>query len=138
MEDYGITHILCAAAELPTPFPSKFKYLKIEVDDAITENIKRYFETCIAFIQEALKQSGTKVMVHCKQGVSRSPTIVMAYLMKVKKYSANKAFDYMKLKRPEIGPNPGFVQQLQKYDEELRAAAAKDPNSVQGCMCALL
>jgi protein-tyrosine phosphatase len=138
MEDYGITHILCAAAELPTPFPSKFKYLKIEVDDAITENIRRYFEPCIEFIVEALKTSGSKVMVHCKQGVSRSPTVVMAYLMKAKKYSANKAFDFLKLKRPEISPNPGFVQQLQSYDKELREIARKDPNAMQGCACALL
>lgn len=138
MQDYGITHILTAASELPTPYPSKFKYFKIEVHDTITENIRRFFEPCIEFMQEALQQPGTKVMVHCKQGVSRSPTIVMAYLMKVKKFSSTKAYDFLRLKRPEIGPNPGFVQQLQNYDQELRKAASRDPNSVQGCMCALL
>jgi len=48
--------------------------------DVPWENLSKYFLACNKFIKGALEQGGT-VFVHCYAGVSRSATIVIAYLM---------------------------------------------------------
>lgn len=55
------------------------------------------------------------ILVHCYYGVSRSATIVMAYLMKTHKINYDQCFERVKLKRRFIGPNTGFVTQLKLY-----------------------
>ena len=48
--------------------------------------------------------------------VSRSTTLVLAYLMKSKKWSLARALDEVKAKRPIICPNEGFINQLELYE----------------------
>ena len=48
-------------------------------------------------------------------GVSRSATIVLAYLMTIGDYDLEKALQIVKGSRGYIHPNPGFMMQLRKY-----------------------
>ena len=48
-------------------------------------------------------------------GVSRSATIVLAYLMTIGDYDLEKALQIVKGSRGYIQPNPGFISQLRKY-----------------------
>lgn len=48
--------------------------------DAPFETIDSVFYQCIDFIENAI-QNGGKVFVHCMQGVSRSVTICLAYII---------------------------------------------------------
>ena len=59
------------------------------------ENILEHFTECIGFIESAFKNpSGTNsVLVHCFYGVSRSSTILIAYLMKKYSIGYRKAFE---------------------------------------------
>ena len=52
--------------------------------------------------------------------LDRSTAIVAAYLMKKKNMSAAEALLYLRKSR-EVKPNVGFLQQLGKLDDELRA-----------------
>ncbi|KUI63680.1 Dual specificity protein phosphatase 26 [Cytospora mali] len=53
-----------------------------------------------------------KVLVHCAQGISRSATIVAAYLMWRKRASAANVLTFIKHKRRMVNPNKGFLDQL--------------------------
>jgi protein-tyrosine phosphatase len=62
---------------------------------------------------------GGKVLVHCFAGVSRSATIVIAYMMQEHGMNYHSAFKFVKSKRPFINPNEGFRTQLITFGKEL-------------------
>ena len=51
--------------------------------------------------------------------MSRSPTIVIAYIMWKNKLSLNKAIKFVKEKRSIISPNDNFMNQLKIFEELL-------------------
>jgi hypothetical protein len=57
--------------------------------------------------------------VKYRASVSRSPTIVISYIMKKNEWSLTKAYDYVKMKRVFIQPNIGFISQLSLYEQKL-------------------
>ena len=76
----GVTHILTVAQGIAPKFSSLFQYKIINILDAPFANLKQHFQSCIKFVKDAI-HSGGCVLVHCFAGVSRSATIVIAYLM---------------------------------------------------------
>lgn len=56
--------------------------------------------------------------------MSRSATLVIAYLIRKNEWSLKKAFDYVKLKRPIIGPNEGFMNQLKNFEKMMKLEIA--------------
>jgi len=57
--------------------------------------------------------------VHCAYGISRSSTLVVAFLMKKLKIKFYDAFSYVKKKRPISRPNLGFQKELLNWEEKL-------------------
>jgi len=82
-----------------------------------------YFSKCIDFISKHRKSGN--VFVHCMAGISRSATIVIAYLMKMKKCSmihvilSNliQALNKVKRRRNIVNPNKGFLQQMAEFEK---------------------
>ncbi|KAJ3319910.1 Dual specificity protein phosphatase 10 [Boothiomyces sp. JEL0866] len=75
------------------------------------------FEETTRIIEECRKQN-INVLVHCHAGVSRSSTIVLAYLMKYKEMSLYDAWNHTYKLRPIIRPNVGFSKALQSIEKE--------------------
>ncbi|CAE8632200.1 unnamed protein product, partial [Polarella glacialis] len=69
-------------------------------------------------IDSWLKQ-GKNVLVHCSSGISRSPTLMMAFLMKVKQVSLRKAYHAVRTARPCVAPGTQFFQDLQRWERFL-------------------
>ena len=87
--------------------------------DSETQDIKQYFDQSGKFIDDAIKNGG-RVMVHCHAGISRSSSIILAYLIKYKNMSFDEALATAQKKREKINPNPGFVKQLKEYEAIVR------------------
>jgi len=118
LTDLGITHILNMAGELPNEFPEDFTYLKCDLDDTSADSVADYLERSLSFIEGA-KGVPTKVLVHCAMGISRSSSVVIAYLMRERSWTYAKAFQYVKSMRSCIRPNPAFVVQLSEFEQKL-------------------
>jgi len=114
LKDLNITHVLICGSDLVAHFPNDFIYKKIDVDDYSGDDIHQHFNDTFDFIDKA-----NKVFVHCKAGVSRSATIVIAYIMKKFGKRFEEAYKMVKDKRMKICPNTGFEGQLRMYDIEL-------------------
>jgi len=80
--------------------------------------ITQHFEEANEFI-DINRKSGKSVYVFCAAGVSRSPTFVIAYLMKTMKMTVDDAINLVKSRRKMIEPNSGFVDQLKEYEAAL-------------------
>ena len=111
--EFGITHILVCGTFLVEFHPSHFKYMTIEIDDSDDQDIMQYFDKTNKFIDES-----DKVFIHCRAGISRSPSVTIAYLMWKEKIPFYKAFERVKKKR-DIFPNLGFASQLIVYQNNL-------------------
>lgn len=107
LEKLGITCVINAAPELPeTPLPlingSKPVFLQVPVldkcDNEISYSIMDYFDE-VADLIEQTRQTNGKTMVHCVAGVSRSASLVLAYLMKYWKMSLKSAFELVRAAR---------------------------------------
>ncbi len=90
------------------------KQLSIRMYDSDTEPIYDVFERACAFIHMGLTK-GSGVYVHCLMGMSRSPTLVAAYLIKYHGLSDKEAIDFLVSKRPIVDPNDGFRAALARW-----------------------
>ena len=118
LEKNKISHIICCAATVKSFFPDKFKYLNLDILDSDKADIKQHFAKSNEFIDEAIKNNGN-VLVHCHAGMSRSSTILIAYLIKSQKMKYNEALILLKSKREKVNPNSGFAEQLKEYEKEI-------------------
>uniref|UniRef100_A0A0M3I2Z2 protein-serine/threonine phosphatase n=1 Tax=Ascaris lumbricoides TaxID=6252 RepID=A0A0M3I2Z2_ASCLU len=120
LENNGVQYIVNVTNEVENFFPARLKYLKIRVcDEASTELLKHWNQTN-QFIKEA-KEKGSAVLVHCKKGISRSSSTVIAYAMKEYGWGLSQAMEHVKKKRDCITPNKGFVEQLKTFEGMLDA-----------------
>lgn len=119
LKSLNITHILTVCDCLSPKFPDQFTYKVVLVMDDPAERLCKHFKECVEFVHEAIASGGT-VLVHCFAGVSRSATIVIAYLMRFHAMSLQKAMMHVRSKRSWINPNPGFMAQLRRYEAWLK------------------
>uniref|UniRef100_A0A0R3RJ89 protein-serine/threonine phosphatase n=1 Tax=Elaeophora elaphi TaxID=1147741 RepID=A0A0R3RJ89_9BILA len=120
LESNGIKYIVNVTNEVENFFPARLKYLKIRVSDEASTELLKYWNQTNHFIKEA-KEKGGAVLVHCKKGISRSSSTVIAFAMKEYGWALSKAMEHVKNKRGCITPNIGFVEQLRTFEGMLHA-----------------
>lgn len=89
-------------------------HLHIDIEDDSTTDIIKHFEKTNRFIDEIINDNGC-VFIHCFAGVSRSPTIAMAYLMWKYDIDHTDAFNKIHQVRSVVLPNNGFRNKLRTY-----------------------
>ena len=60
------------------------------------------------------------ILVHCQQGVSRSASLVIAYVMKSRNMEVNEAYAFVKGRAPGISPNMSLIYQLCEWGRMLK------------------
>ncbi|XP_034999601.2 dual specificity protein phosphatase 10 [Hippoglossus stenolepis] len=120
LQRLNIGYILNVTTHLPLYHydTGLFVYKRLPATDSNKQNLRQYFEEAFEFIEEA-HQAGMGLLIHCQAGVSRSATIVIAYLMKHTWMTMTDAYKFVKTRRPIISPNLNFMGQLLEFEEDL-------------------
>ncbi|XP_032409329.1 dual specificity protein phosphatase 13-like [Xiphophorus hellerii] len=120
----SITHVLNAAHSKQGSigdqsfYGNTCVYFGIPAEDSDHFDLSQYFKSATDFIHKGLKSKDGNVLVHCIMGVSRSATLVLAYLMLRHRFSLRDALRQV-VKKRAIYPNRNFLTLLLKLDEEL-------------------
>lgn len=132
-----ITHVVSVVSDPWYVYPRGVNHLCVPVQDCEEVDIGRYFDGVVEWIRRALHsnpssnmnansgggdgdEGGARVLVHCMWGMSRSASIIIAYLMATQGMSLMRSLMHVKAKRSVVRPNRGFVGQLVIYEEKLR------------------
>ena len=75
-------------------------YLYIPAEDHPAYDISKHFQASTQFISKALKH--TNVLVHCMAGVSRSATLIIAYLVEKKQMTVRRALTQLREGREKV------------------------------------
>ncbi|KAM9823115.1 protein phosphatase Slingshot homolog 1 isoform X5 [Syngnathus typhle] len=121
LQETGVGYILNVTREIDNFFPGTFHYHNIRVYDQEATDLLAHWNDTYNFIVKA-KKNYSKCLVHCKMGVSRSASTVIAYAMKEYGWSLEKAYNFVKEKRSITRPNPSFMRQLAEYEGILDAS----------------
>ncbi|KAH9249641.1 hypothetical protein BASA81_012610 [Batrachochytrium salamandrivorans] len=114
-----IKHIVnCAGLSCENYFEDQFTYTTLDLSDTSKECIFNFMLQTITDI-ESQRLAGNNVLVHCVAGISRSATLVAAYLMFIHGYCATDAIQELRKVRQCVDPNPRFIQELDRFRKRL-------------------
>jgi protein-tyrosine phosphatase len=118
-----ITHVVDATNDELSKAVSNelnIQYLPVPVWDVETADISVHFSSVNEFIVSAQQtHQQPRVLIHCRAGWSRSPSLVLAYFLGVLKMPLKEAIVHVVKQRPMVCPNEGFRRQLIRYEKEV-------------------
>nr|XP_031864201.1 uncharacterized protein CI109_000113 [Kwoniella shandongensis]KAA5531273.1 hypothetical protein CI109_000113 [Kwoniella shandongensis] len=158
LEQRGITNIL-SLLRPRLEFPSNLSVYPLEIDDAADTDLLTHLPSCVAWIQSVLETRRRSldpsaandppvpraleiapiaqdpkpggVLVHCQAGMSRSASVVAAYLMRTMDLDPMEAVDMLREKRPVVEPSDTFWHQLGLFYNADGRVSLKDRSTRQ-------
>ncbi len=115
LKNNQITSILICGYFLSEFFPGQFIYKTLEIQDNEYEIIINSLIKGIEFIEK-----NKTILVHCREGISRSSAIVIGYIMYKEKKSYIEAENFVRTKKSDINPNENFVNQLKEFEDIIK------------------
>ena len=115
----GVTHVVNCAHEVPSWYRRDFRYLRLRLTDPDPE-FHESIEAFCKFIHRGRKAGG--VLVHCAAGLSRSPSVILAYLV----WRGRTLEDALALLARRVGeadgyfiePDHSFLEQIEVHFED--------------------
>jgi len=96
-----------------TSIENKFVY-KVGIKDNTNENLLEILNILIPKLLSSYSEE-KKILFHCNQGVSRSASIAILFISLIKNITLDESFSLIKLVRPIVAPNSGFIKAMYMY-----------------------
>lgn len=123
LRELGITMVVNTTVELPLLPLDGIEVVALRIQDAVGQDLESHLDEITDRI-EVEREKGGRVLVHCVAGVSRSPAVVLGYLVKYARMSLRMAFQQVRSSRPCVRPNAGFFRQLIAFEEKIHGSAS--------------
>jgi protein-tyrosine phosphatase len=94
-----------------TPNYTGIEYYQVQMQDSAEQDLLGNLPECFSFLDYAYTKRHN-VLIHCQAGISRSASVLIAYLMTKMNISYITAYKMVKQARPMIEPNKNFEKQL--------------------------
>lgn len=106
-----------------------FEYVHVGISDGSEARLLGWFPDIGDRIHRH-RAAGDAVFVHCQMGHSRSPTLVIAYLVSHLGLTLREALELVQLRRPVSNPNTHFKLDLLRHELRIhgRNSLAMDAN----------
>ena len=124
LADHRIAAVVSVCDERPADRDG-LNVMHINLEDRPETELGPLFAEAAAFVHRA-RVGGGAVYVHCTAGISRSTTIVVAYLMSSLGLTHGEALGHIHRCRDTVCPNEGFLAQLDAFEGDPAAAVGKE------------
>ncbi|CAG0913379.1 unnamed protein product [Notodromas monacha] len=120
---------------IPARIIKSLKHYKfVAVCDTVKDNLLSHFQECVAFIDESRKTGN--VLVHCYFGVSRSSTVVIAYIMAKNKLGVDDAMLRIVSCRPRVlATERNVIPHMRNQKHLWTDARFNDLSEVENLIC---
>jgi hypothetical protein len=133
--ELNVTHVLdLSGANFQAPECISLK--RVALKDEVDADLLAVLDDCVGFIAAALAQPAIEedsldrlvarrrsVLVVCAMGISRSASVVAAFLIKHLNMTRDEALALVASKRPQVSPNEGFLRQLLEFESQTKTAS---------------
>ncbi|PIA38192.1 hypothetical protein AQUCO_02800095v1 [Aquilegia coerulea] len=116
----GISRILNTVPACQNLYRNSFTYHCLQEEKVLP------FDDAIHFLEQCEKDKA-RVLVHCMSGKNKSPAIVIAYLMKSKRWRLAQSYQWVKDRRPSVELSQGVHEQLQGYEQKIFGPIGSSP-----------
>ncbi|KAK9804083.1 hypothetical protein WJX73_004746 [Symbiochloris irregularis] len=114
----GITHILCCMSSCQPLYKNSFVYHTVSSNPAD-------FNECAQFLETVLEERPeNRILVHCMTGISRSPSVTIAFLMKLRRWRLVESFQWVKQRRPSMHLSAGDAERLQLAEVQMLGSSS--------------
>ena len=119
----NITHVLNVKGGFrvpPSPYKEQLTIVSVPLSDFGDDVLSSKLAECFAVL-DAAHSVGGSCLVHCSQGMNRSPSIVLCYLMCNPRlhWSLREAWTHVKGRRPMVSPHHLYWAQLEALECEV-------------------
>ena len=132
LEETGITHIVSAARSARMNYSDKIHYKRVAIaDDSIEESPEQVMDMFLSVSKyiDAAISSGGKVLVHDWEGAGRSGVFIMAYLMRSRNMSYERALEVVRTSRSIVKPTKSFAEQLGLWEKLVDSSNGEEESS---------
>ncbi|CCW69032.1 unnamed protein product [Phytomonas sp. Hart1] len=89
-------------------------YHAVPLRDRHDQDLAAHLDGAFSFIRRA-RSAGGRVLVYCRRGISRSASIVIAYLMVDQGRAYDEALGFVRERRSCVSPNLAFHARLTEF-----------------------
>lgn len=114
-----------------------YKYIHIKWNDDPLQNILYDLDQITNFIYRCVSHK-INILIHCEEGISRSPTAICSYMIKYLRMNTKYSCDLLYQKRCVVNPNEGFIDQLIKYEKRHYQLISKHIYRITKFKCSIL
>ena len=111
-----IDHVVNFAPEINIPNRSDMVITTFSIDKDFHPTLLDVLDESEVFIRSLIKNQ-KRIYLTCDDGNSRSPAVLIYYLMKKKNMTYIDAYELIEKKRPGIDLHPNFITELYEISE---------------------
>mmetsp|Transcript_1021 Transcript_1021/g.1791 ORF Transcript_1021/g.1791 Transcript_1021/m.1791 type:complete len:209 (+) Transcript_1021:39-665(+) len=121
----------------PVDLPPGIERHHVPIKDNNEERMAPYFVDTVEQIGTWIA-SRNNVLVHCSSGISRSSTVVLAFLVAQAGFRLLEAFKHVFEQRPVIQPGTIFFEDLQQWELETQGVTEPSMSMAEYYACKVL